>query len=226
MPSPLRGRAREDAILAAAVALVTETGYERVSMDAIAARARASKATIYRKWPGKAPLIAEALRRQAEESTPQLPDTGSLRGDLRYAVAAITHALSGHGGGLSLVGLIEAVRGDATLRELVRGQIERRGTADGALIAGRAAARGERADPARVSRALAVAVAQLFLATLLGGAAPRDEEQDRLVDEVLLPVLSPPDGTAGTGRGGVGCVTAPPSPAPVRPSAGPPAARP
>lgn len=191
MTSPLRGRAREDAILAAAVALVAETGYERISMDAIAARARASKATIYRKWPGKAPLIAEALRRQAEEATPELPDTGSLRGDLRAAVAAIAQALTGHAGGLSLIGLIEAVRGDATLRKLVRRQIESRGAADGVLIAGRAATRGDQVDPVRVSRALGVAVGQLFLATLLGGVPPGADEQDRLVDDVLMPLLVP-----------------------------------
>jgi AcrR family transcriptional regulator len=187
--SPLRGRAREEAILVAAAALVAETGYERVSMDAIAARARASKATIYRKWPGKAPLIAEALRRQAEEATPELPDTGSLRDDLRAAVAAVTRALTG---GLSLIGLIEAVRSDPILRELVRAQIESRGAADGALIAGRAAARGDRTDPVRVSRALAVAVAQLFLATLLGGGPPSPEQQEHLVDVVLMPLLAAP----------------------------------
>jgi AcrR family transcriptional regulator len=188
--SPLRGRAREEAILAAAAALVAETGYERVSMDAIAARARASKATIYRKWPGKAPLIAEALRRRAEGATSVLPDTGSLRGDLRSAVAAIAQALTGQAGGLSLIGLIEAVRTDATLRELVRRQIDRRSATDGVLIAERAAARGDRVDPLRVSRALGVAVAQLFLATLLDGGPPAAEEQDLLVDEVLMPLLA------------------------------------
>ena len=196
MTSPLRGRAREEAILAAAVALVAEIGYERISMDAIAARARASKATIYRKWPGKAPLIAEALRRQAEEATPEIPDTGSLRGDLRSAVAAIAAALTGHAGGLSLIGLIEAVRGDATLRDLVRRQIDRRSAAVGTLIAGRAAERGDHCDPVRVSRALGVAVGQLFLATLLGGGPPGAEEQELLVDVVLMPLLGPGGGGA------------------------------
>jgi AcrR family transcriptional regulator len=189
--SPLRGRAREEAILAAAVALVAETGYERVSMDAIAARARASKATIYRKWPGKAPLIAEALRRRAEEATPELPDTGSLRGDLRCAVAAIGQALTGDAGGLSLVGLIEAVRSDPILRELVRRQIEHRSATDGALLARRAADRGDRVDREQVTRALGVAVAQLFLTTLLGGGPPIDHEQNSLVDDVLMPLVEP-----------------------------------
>jgi AcrR family transcriptional regulator len=184
--SPLRGSAREEAILAAAVALVTEIGYDRISMDAIAARARASKMTIYRKWPGKAPLIAEALRRKAEEATPEIPDTGSLPGDLRYAVDAITQALTG---GLSLIGLIEAVREDAVLRDLVRHQIERRSAADGALIARRAGERGEQVEPERVCRALGVAVAQLFLETLLSGGPPSAETQQRLVDDVLMPIL-------------------------------------
>jgi AcrR family transcriptional regulator len=189
--SPLRGSARETAILAAAVALVSEIGYDRVSMDAIAARARASKMTIYRKWPGKAPLIAEALRRQAEEATPAIPDTGSLPGDLGYAVGAISNALTG---GLSLIGLIEAVREDAILRDLVREQIERRSVADGVLIARRAAERGEDVDAGRISRVLGVAVAQLFLETLLNGGRPGAETQQRLVDEVLMPLLAGPSG--------------------------------
>lgn len=53
-PAPARGEAREDAILTAALELLAETGYADMSMDAIAARARSSKATIYRRWPGKA----------------------------------------------------------------------------------------------------------------------------------------------------------------------------
>ncbi|MGX6604956.1 TetR/AcrR family transcriptional regulator [Micromonosporaceae bacterium Da 78-11] len=187
MTSPLRGRAREEAILAAAADLVTEIGYDRVSVDAIAARARASKMTIYRKWPGKAPLIAEALRRRAERATPEIPDTGSLRGDLTYVVGAIANALVGR---LSLIGLTEAVRGDAVLRDLVRDQIEQRSASDGARIARRAVARGEDVDPARIVPVLGVAVAQLFLATLLGGGPPDADEQRALVDTVLLPLVA------------------------------------
>jgi AcrR family transcriptional regulator len=188
--SPLRGRAREEAILAAATALVTEIGYERVSVDAIAARARASKATIYGKWPGKASLVAEALRRHAEAAAPEIPDTGSLRGDLCYAVDAMANALTGKAGGLSLIGLTEAIRADPDLRELVRRQIERRSATDGAVIARRATSRGHRVEPARVSYALGLAVAQLFLATLLGDDPPGAAAQQRVVDDVLVPLLS------------------------------------
>jgi hypothetical protein len=118
-------------------------------------------------------------------------DTGSLPGDLGYAVGAISNALTG---GLSLIGLIEAVREDAILRDLVREQIERRTVADGLLIARRAAERGEDVDAGRVSRALGVAVAQLFLETLLNGGRPGAETRQRLVDDVLMPLLAaPPD---------------------------------
>ena len=54
---------RDAAICDAALALLAEVGYDRMSMDAVAARAHASKATIYRRWPGKRELVLDALRR-------------------------------------------------------------------------------------------------------------------------------------------------------------------
>src|SRR5271165_3463260 len=102
--------AREQAILAAAAELVAEIGYERVTVDAIAARARASKATMYRKWPGKAELVADALRRQAEGQSAELPDTGSARGDLLWIVRSIALTFTSADGGPSLVSLVEAIR--------------------------------------------------------------------------------------------------------------------
>ena len=108
-----RGPARELAILTAAAALVTEIGYERVTLDAIAARAHASKATMYRKWPGKAELIADALRRRADGGVTEPADTGSLRGDLLLTVSAIAATFSAGDGGPSLLVLAEAIRQDA-----------------------------------------------------------------------------------------------------------------
>lgn len=184
-----RGRAREDAILAAAVELVGEVGYERMTVDAIAARAHASKATMYRRWPGKAELVADALRRHAQGEGPiDLPDTGSLRGDLLAAVAASARAVTG-ASGASLVGLVEGVRDDAVLREHVRGQVEGGSAEVGRTIGERAAARGELDPGADVAPVLHLAVAQLLLATLLRGRAPDDEQQQHLVDDVLLPLL-------------------------------------
>jgi len=188
-PSPLRGKAREEAILAAAVELIGEIGYDRISMDAIAARARASKMTIYRKWPGKAELVAEVLRRHAEGEVLRIADTGTLRGDLIAAVEGMARAITGEDGP-SLLGLLGAVREDPALRELIRTQIA--GTSDvvAAAICERAVARGEKVSARNASSVLGLAVAQLILSTLLNDDPPDLQAQHRLVDDVVLPLLT------------------------------------
>lgn len=81
-----RGRPRSErskaAILAAAGELLLEQGLEAVSMDAIAERARVSKATIYRWWPTKETLAIDALYEDWSYAYPEAPDTGSIRNDL------------------------------------------------------------------------------------------------------------------------------------------------
>jgi AcrR family transcriptional regulator len=69
------------AIREAAFAELAETGYARMSMDAVARRARAGKAAIYRRWPSK-PAMVLALVSQVAANPPDFPDTGSLRGDV------------------------------------------------------------------------------------------------------------------------------------------------
>jgi AcrR family transcriptional regulator len=84
-PAP-RGRPRSakarEAILGAAAALLLEHGLAAVSMDAVAARAGVSKATIYRWWPTKETLALDALYAEWSLAAPVPKDTGSLRGDL------------------------------------------------------------------------------------------------------------------------------------------------
>jgi len=80
------------AILRAAVELVAAEGLHGLSMEAIAARAGVGKATIYRRWRTKEDLVAEALRSVAQ--TPEVPDTGSVRGDLAAAARAGVGRLS------------------------------------------------------------------------------------------------------------------------------------
>src|SRR5579859_2725550 len=156
-----RSAAREQAILSAAAELVAEIGYERVTVDAIATRARASKATMYRKWPGKAELVADALRRQAEDRSAELPDTGSVRGDLLWIVRSIAQTFTSADGGPSLVGLVEAIRADPVLRQVVDAQIQERSRRDGALVCARASARGENVDASRGPAVIELALAHL-----------------------------------------------------------------
>ena len=73
-------RSRQSA-LDATLALVAETGFARLTIDAVAARAHVSKATVYRLWPGKDELITDAVATLVAEIT--VPDTGTLAGDVR-----------------------------------------------------------------------------------------------------------------------------------------------
>jgi AcrR family transcriptional regulator len=182
--------AREQAILAAAAELVVEVGYERVTVDAIAARARASKSTMYRKWPSKAELVADALRHHAEGRATELQDTGSMRGDLLLTVRSIARTFTSSDAGPSLLSLVEAIRADPVLREVVRAQIDERSARDGTLICTRAISRGENIDADRGPAVLGLALAHLFVRTLLSGEPPGDHEQRILVDQTLLPLLS------------------------------------
>jgi len=79
-----RDSTRDAAILDAALEVLAEVGYEGMTMDMVATRAKAGKATVYRRWASKPELVLDAVARmkRAQVDLDQLPDTGSLRGDL------------------------------------------------------------------------------------------------------------------------------------------------
>ncbi len=86
--SPRLGRKRDhtrDAdILDATLEVLAEVGYAGMTMDMVAVRAKAGKATVYRRWPSKAELVLDAVARmkRSQVDLDRLPDTGTLRGDL------------------------------------------------------------------------------------------------------------------------------------------------
>ncbi|MEU8092039.1 TetR/AcrR family transcriptional regulator [Micromonospora chalcea] len=87
-PQPTRRNEQSRrAILAAALELLTETGYSALTVEAIAARAGVGKQTIYRWWRGKGAVILDALADDMPEVI-ALPDTGDLRADLRAVLRA------------------------------------------------------------------------------------------------------------------------------------------
>src|SRR5215207_6564595 len=79
-----RDHTRDAEILDAAIDVLAETGYDGMTVDMVAARAKAGKATLYRRWPSKADLVLDAVAcmKAAEVDPGALPDTGTLRGDL------------------------------------------------------------------------------------------------------------------------------------------------
>jgi AcrR family transcriptional regulator len=87
-PAPKLGRKRDHTrdpeILEAAIEVLAETGYDGMTMDLVATRAKAGKATVYRRWSSKAELVLEAVScmKSGDIDYDHLPDTGTLRGDL------------------------------------------------------------------------------------------------------------------------------------------------
>ncbi|MBT0772163.1 TetR/AcrR family transcriptional regulator [Kineosporia sp. J2-2] len=83
-----RDHSRDPEILAAALDVLAEVGYDGMTVDMVAARAKAGKATLYRRWPSKAELVVDAVgcmkRPLHHDANGNLlvPDTGTLRGDL------------------------------------------------------------------------------------------------------------------------------------------------
>ncbi|MEU3219921.1 TetR/AcrR family transcriptional regulator [Streptomyces sp. NPDC006971] len=76
---------REGELYAAVLDLLREVGYDALTMDAVAARTRSSKATLYRQWGSKPQLVARALRQDKPVALASA-DTGSLRGDFHAAL--------------------------------------------------------------------------------------------------------------------------------------------
>jgi AcrR family transcriptional regulator len=77
---------REAELYAAVLDLLREVGYDALTMDAVAARTKSSKATLYRQWGGKAELVVRAMRHSKPGNIADV-DTGSLRGDFLALLA-------------------------------------------------------------------------------------------------------------------------------------------
>ena len=100
-------------MLRATVELLGKSGYADLSVDAIARRAGTSKPAIYRRWPSKAHLVHEAVF-PINEAT-ELPDTGSLAGDVREMVRRSAGVLTTPAARAALPGLVAEIATDPTL---------------------------------------------------------------------------------------------------------------
>lgn len=79
-----RDHTRDPEILEATLDVLAETGYDGMTIDMVAARAKAGKATVYRRWASKSELVIDAVAcmKSADIDFDALPDTGTLRGDM------------------------------------------------------------------------------------------------------------------------------------------------
>jgi AcrR family transcriptional regulator len=179
---------RREAICAAVFQLLGEVGYDRMTMDAIATRARASKATLYRTWPDKPGLVAEALTWRFG-ATPDAPDTGSLRGDL-MALVSFACQISNSPDGEVMTGVMTAAARNPTLaRTLYECTFESKQVLHETIVR-RAVDRGE-LPSVTCAGLLHEVMHAMIIAHKLTSAEPMDEAYAaHVVDDVLIPVLA------------------------------------
>jgi AcrR family transcriptional regulator len=187
-----RGRPRDpqrrQAILLATLELVAAVGYERMTIDGIASRAGVSKPTIYRRWPrGKRELVVEAIRSR-RGGVGQMPDTGSLRGDLLATIAQTTGELLAD---IHLAsGIIMQLRESEELCELIREEVTTDERRRFEVPVERAVARGELAADLELSELFAdVAPALIFTRVTMTRDDVGEAFAAELVDRVLIPIL-------------------------------------
>ncbi|WP_238157399.1 TetR-like C-terminal domain-containing protein [Kribbella sp. VKM Ac-2571] len=177
---------REDEILDATVAVVAELGYDRLTMDAVATAAKASKATLYRRWSTKAELVVDAISRAKGCPMPEEVDTGSLRGDLI--------SMSCGDGGFTdempmsvIAGLITALHRDADLQKAFRERFLAPRLELTRKVFERAVERGEIGADVDVDLLSTTLPAVIVHHAYVLGIEPTDELILRVIDNVILP---------------------------------------
>lgn len=187
-PQRRRGEVLETALLDAAWAELNESGYDDLTIDAVAHRAGTSRAVLYRRWPDKQELVLAALVYQVKADVVATPDTGSLRGDVvallkranevRIRLATLVFTRLGgfyREANTNLAELSAYVQGG---RETVLDEV-----IDNAL------ARGE-IQPGQVSERVAWVPVELFRYQMMVTLQPvPDRVIEEIVDDVFMPLV-------------------------------------
>lgn len=191
-----RSETARQAILEATVETVAHHGLAGSTIEAIARRARVSKATIYRWWPGRTELIFDAYLTVASRALPIDSDTGSLEGDLLARLVGASEAYSAGGVARTIWALaLEIPPGSQLHRKYVESFVKP-ARADHRRAFERARKRGEIAADADIDLALDMLHGALSM-RMVHGHLPVD---DRVVATVVSLVVRGLTATQGGGR--------------------------
>lgn len=171
-------RVRE-AVLRATVEVVAESGYAGLSFEEVARRSGVHKTTVYRRWPTTAALVLDALLERSAEAVP-VPDTGSVREDLRRFVRAIASNVTSPLGA-ALVATLTGEPADETVDALVH-DFWRARFALAAEIVQRGIDRGELRADVDAGLVVELLVAPLYLRLLVTREPVNRRYADRVVD--------------------------------------------
>lgn len=188
---PPRGRPRDAgrdvAILDATLRMLTASGYEQMSIEAVAAEAGVSKATIYRRYPNKAALVVAAVEHRAYATPPQVT-SDNLRDGLATMAAWLASEIAEQEVGL-LGALFAGMRSDPDLAAGMRRILHR----DEAAMAGEsfrgALEHGEELAPRAAELFTEIAPAIIVHRLVVAGKPCDGAFLDHLVDDILLPLI-------------------------------------
>ena len=179
---------REAELYGAVLDLLREVGYDALTMDAVAARTRSSKATLYRQWGGKAELVVRALRNQKPGSMADV-DTGSLRGDLYGIIGRGDDCAMAESAAL-MRALAMAVHQNDDLRQALRELLVEPEVEEFRRIVDRAVERGEvRADNPALDYIVHMLVGAFATRMLIDEKPPTREFLVSYIDAGVLPAL-------------------------------------
>ncbi|OBJ55595.1 TetR family transcriptional regulator [Mycobacterium sp. 1423905.2] len=178
---------REAELLAVTLQLLQEHGYDRLTVDAVANTARASKATVYRRWPSKAELVLAAFIESIRPIAVP-PDTGTLRGDLLTLGEAICEQGRQHASTIRAV-LVEVSRHHA-LNDALQHQFldQRRALLQHVLR--QAVKRGEICESAINDELWDLLPNYLIFRCIVPGQEPNRQTVQALVDDFIMPGLT------------------------------------
>lgn len=202
-PRPRVEGDREIEILEATLDVLVEIGYDRLTLDAVATRAKASKATLYRRWNGKAALVVDALAHDKGPAQQEAPDTGSLREDLRQAYCG-QHGFTTPRQAALFGSIVTAVTTDPEFAEAFRRVVVGPRVELSRRIWQRALERGEICPDADLDLLEPALAGILMHRVHLMGQEPTDDLVTRVIDQIVLPAAtragSPHTAAATTGR--------------------------
>ena len=189
-PGRRRDESKDDAILRATLELLAERGYDGMTMDAVADRAGAGKATVYRRWPSKVQLTIDAIicAPDSPMTADEIPDTGSLRSDL----LAVRFGRKRSDDSELMSGVMSAVRENPDLAAAFQQQFVRSRVSLMRGLLERAQQRGELREGIDLDMVAAVAPAMIVYRKMVAGHVIDDEFVTQMIDSVILPLAVGP----------------------------------
>ena len=185
-----RDLTRDPEILAAALEVLAETGFDGMTIDMVAARAKAGKATLYRRWPSKNELVIDAVAcmKQGDLDQAHLPDTGTLRGDL-VAMIKPRSIEDGEKKMQIMAGLMSMLSAAPELAEAANTALVKPRAEANRILFQRAIDRGEISPACDIDTLCVVTPSMAAFRTLIERKPVDREFLISLIDGVLLPAV-------------------------------------